>query len=481
MRDGLDDPPDGGVAPAGVTAAGEAPAPEAGGWRWWPLLALVGMAAFLAAFLYYGRHRSPIRFGAFSHPPIYGVWDPTWDPLTLVVVPAALLLAGVGWAVTASRRIPSWAVLGLVVGGGVLVATAVGLVRGDWHDLVRGVSTDENSPYYTSDLHFLDELGVRGFAERHPEMTTQLHSYNSRTHPPGIHIFLYGLFRLVGAEHSLRIAVIIAVLALAAAVNAWAIGRLLGGERAGRIAAVLFVAAPGPLLLAYSSMDMIFALVISGSVALFVLAIHRRSTPVAAVAGAVLGLATLLTFATSFIALAATVAVLVQTRSARASVRLLGASVAGGLAVVVLARLTLGIDVLASYRSSPGAERAYDPYWIVASPSAWLIYAGLPLAALGVVALFRPPLGSRRAVLPLVLVLIMVVWASLPPVVTKLRPGEVERTWAFLYPLVAASAGLLVDRWSRGLGRWSGPLVAGLVLLSVGQAVLISGLWDNLN
>jgi len=74
----------------------------------------------------------------------------------------------------------------------------------------------------------------------------------------------------------------------------------------------------------------------------------------------------------------------------------------------------------------------------------------------------------------------MTLWAALPTALTKLRPCEVERTWAFLYPLVAAAAALVVERWTRGRGRWSGAIVAALVVVSVAQAVLIQGLWDNL-
>lgn len=450
-------------------------------WRFRPILAMLGTGLALLAVFAYGRYRSPIPFGYFSHPPIYGIWAPTWDRAALTVLPAAALLAATAWVVTSSRRVPTWLALAALIGCGVLTAIAVGLVRGDPHDLIRGVSTARTSPYYTSDLYLLDRLGVREFIERHPELTTRLHSYNSRTHPPGPLVFLFGLFKVFGAGHPLRIATALAVLALAAAVAAWAIGRSLGGERAGRIAAVLFVAAPGPLMLAYACLDMTFALLISTSIALFMLAIHRRSAPIAAAAGAVLGLGTLLTFATVFVVLAATLAVLVQSRSLRASARLLVAALAGGALVLVLARVLAGFDILASYHSSPGAGRRYDPYWIIGSPTAWLIFAGLPLAALGVVGLVRAVPGARRPVLPLILVLLMVVWAALPSEFTKLRPGEVERTWAFLYPLLAASAGVVVDRWTRRPGHRAGAIVAGLVLLSVAQAVLIQGLWDNLN
>ncbi|MFE9201835.1 glycosyltransferase family 39 protein [Micromonospora sp. NPDC007230] len=460
-------------------AAGSA-SPAARKWGGWPVVAMAGTGLALYAFALWSRTRPPIGFGYFTHPPIYGKWDPTWDRLALLVIPAAVLLAGTAWVVTSRLRVPSWVALTLIVGSATAAAAAVAVVRGDPDGITRGIDTSPTSPYYTADLHYVTEYGIRGFVERHPHMTTEFHSYNSRTHPAGPLLLLHGLFRVVGAGHPVMIATCIAVLGMLAAASAWLVGRELGGERAGRIAAVLFAAAPGPLMLAYTILDVVFATALTLAAALLVLAIRRDSAPFALAGGAVLGLGTLLTFATVFIALAAAVAVVIQRRDLRRIVLLLGAAAVGGLLVLALARLLIGFDLLAAFQSSPKARREYNPYWIVASPAAWLIYAGLPLAALGVAGLFRRTPGARRPVLPLVLVLIMLVWAALPGSITKLRPGEVERTWAFLYPLVAATAGIVVDRWSSRAGRWSGAVVAALVLLSVGQAVLIEGLWDNL-
>jgi Dolichyl-phosphate-mannose-protein mannosyltransferase len=441
---------------------------------------MAGTAIILLGFYAYSQTRPPIGYGFFSHPPLYGRFEPVLEPLALTVIPTGLLLAGVGWFVTSGRRVPTWAALGAIVVCGVAVAATIALVRGDWHDLVRGVATEHNAPYYTSDLHFVYEYGVRGFVERHPEITDQFHAYNSRTHPAGVFLILYALFEVFGSSHTLRITTTIAFMAMVAAVSAWSMARTLGGERAGRIAAVLFVAAPGPLLLAYTGMDAIYATFLSAAAALFMLAIQRLSVPVAVAAGAVLALGTLLTFATSFIVLAATIAVIVQAGSLRNAAKLLGAAAGGGLAVFVLARLLLGFDIVASYQASPQSGGRSYTYWIFGSPAACLIWAGLPLAALGVAGLVRKVPDAKRPVLPMALVAIMVVWAMLPGEVTKLRPGEVERTWAFLYPVLAATAGLVVDRWTRGKGRWSGAIVSALVIISVGQTVLIQSLWDNL-
>jgi hypothetical protein len=449
-------------------------------WRLWPIFALAGTAGALLGWFVYGQIRSPIPFGYFSHPPLYGIWAPTIDRLTLLVIPAALFLAAVGWLITASRRVPTWLALVLVIAGGLCVAAMGELVRGDWHDLTRDLSTSDASPHYAADLNFVQQYGVRGFAERRPDLTDDFRSYHSKTHPAGALILLHVLFKLLGAGHPLRIATVVAGIGLLAAVAAWSMGTALGGDRAGRIAAVLFVAAPGPLMLAYTSMDAVFATVLTGAAALFMIAVHRSSAAMAAAAGAVLALGTLLTFATAFLALAAAITIAIQAPDGRSRLRLLGAATAGGLATLGLAWVALGMDVVSAWLSAPQSGHPYDPYWIIANPAAVLMYAGLPVAALGIAGLVRRPPQTRRPVLILVLCVVMLVWGSLPSGFTDLRPGEVERTWAFLYPMLAAVAGVVVDRWTRDAGRWRGPIVAALVILAVAQTVLLHSLWDNL-
>ncbi|NES31035.1 hypothetical protein GCE86_03955 [Micromonospora terminaliae] len=485
-----DDPAGSGGGVDVATAVADDPAPGAAEptstptvrWRYWPVVAMVLTGAALYGFWHLSKVLPPIGYGYFARPPLYGIMIPVWDRLALTVIPAAVLLAGVGWMITSWRRVPTWLALTLVVLAGAVTATTVNLVRGDAGDLTRGIDTGPKSPYYTSDLHLVYEYGLRGFVERHAELTDRFHSYSSRTHPAGVFVFLYLLFRVLGASHELRIAAVIAVVALTSAVSAWLIGRTLGGERAGRIGAVLFAAAPGPLMLAYSNLDTVYAVPMSLSAALFVLAAQRRSVRVAAVAGAVLGVGTLLTFATSFIVLATAVALVIQV-GWRTAVRLLAAAAGGGVAVLLLAWLTLGFDILASYQVSPSSSsNNYRWYWLLGNPAALLMYAGVPLAALGVYALFRRVPGAGRPLLVTVLVLGLLVWAALPPEVTKLRQGEIERTWAFLYPMIAGCAGLVVDRWTAGFDRrWlRGAVVAALVLVSVGQAVLLQGLYDNI-
>jgi hypothetical protein len=289
-------------------------------------------------------------------------------------------------------------------------------------------------------------------------------------------VVLYLIYQALGATHVLRIAIVLAALSMAAAVPAWLIGRELYGDRAGRIAALLFVAAPGPLILAYTSVDAIYATVLTTSAALFVVAVTRRSPVFAMAGGAVLGVGAYLTYAVVFIALAVAVATIVQVRTPRVVGTLLGGAALGGGAVLVLERFVLGFDLLGSYAAIPPTGRRYDPYWIVGHPGAVLILAGLPLACFGVVGLVRKAPDGRFSLLPVTLVALMVIWGALPSTITHLRPGEVERTWAFLYPMLAACAGPLVDRWTRGRRRpWLWLVL--LVIISVVQATVVKLLW----
>jgi Dolichyl-phosphate-mannose-protein mannosyltransferase len=421
-----------------------------------------------------------VTFGLFTHPPVYGLWVPRISTLALFSVPAAIVLALLAWLDTSARRLPTWAALALLIVVGVATAAAIGVVRGRTGDLTRGLTAGPKAVYYTSDLHYVYEHGLRRFVEDRPQLAHAFRTYSGKTHPSGIFVLLYLLFRAFGSSHTLRIATVIAILSMAAAISAWSIGRTLAGERAGRIAAALTVAAPGLLILAYGSEDGIYGTLISAAAALFMTAIYRRSSGWGIAAGAVLGFGTFFTYATVFVALAAVIAVALQRVGVRAAAKILGGAAVGGVAVIVLLRLGIGWNLFAEYATVPPAERSYDAYWIVGSPAAWLIFAGLPLAGIGVLGLWVRVPGARRPVLPAVLAAIMVIWAALPPGLTHLRPGEVERTWAFLYPVIAACAAAVIDRWTADKGRWRGPIVGGLVLISVAQAVLLQALWDTL-
>jgi hypothetical protein len=470
------------VQPPGTPAPPGPPAGPSAVWRYWPVLAIVAMAGLLTWFCFWSQG---VLLGnnRLADPPLYGIFLPVFTEWTLIrLIPAGLLLAAAAWAVTSTRRTASWAALTLIVASAWVTSLAVNLIRGDQKALWQGVSTTTGH-WYGRDLHFIDERGVRGFVSDFPSLVTHLYAWNGRTHPPGVQVFLWTVSKIVHAQPFV-FTTVLAVLSLCTAVGAWAMARSYGGERAGRIAAVLAVAAPGPLMLAYTSMDAVFATFFATAGALFVVGTRRRSMALTAAGGVVLGLATFMTYATVFLGLATAVAVGLETRSLRQSAKLLGAAAVGGVAVLLVLRLTLGFDVFASYRAMTRSGSHFYPYWMAGQPAAWLIMAGLPLAALGIAGLIVKVPGARRPTLPAVLIVAMLIWGTLPPSVTALRQGEVERTWAFLYPMLAVSAGLVVDWWTHAGTRrgriGAGAVVALLVALSVAQAGVVQSLWDNL-
>lgn len=118
-------------------------------------------AVALVVFVFLGQDHH-INFGRFPMPPIYGYYRPYIDPLALVCVPIGVVLAGLAWIATSTRRLPTWLVLGLIMAVGVAMAAGIALVRGRTGDLTRGV-TNDNPKFvvYTADLHFIDERSQR--------------------------------------------------------------------------------------------------------------------------------------------------------------------------------------------------------------------------------------------------------------------------------------------------------------------------------
>lgn len=442
---------------------------------------VIAGAALLAFFAFSQGHHIPFARSAFIHPPVYGRWKLVVDAFALLTVPAAIILGLIAGFVTSGHRVPAWAALTLIIVGGVVTAAAVGLVRGHLGDLTRAMRPNPPGSHYPSDLRYLYAYGVRGFVEKRPELL--LSYYNARTHPSGILVLLYLLFRTIGGSHTGRIAAVIAVLSMAAAISAWSIGRTLAGERAGRIAAALAVAAPGMLVLAYGAVEGIYGTVLTAAAALLMLAIYRTSLSWSIAAGVALGFSMFFTYATVFVGLAAAVAVVAavvfQRVGVRPAAKTLGGVAIGGVAMLGALRLALGWNLFAEFATVPTVSWPYDPYWILGSPAAFLIYAGLPLAGIGVAGMFVKVPGARRPVLPLALFAIMVAWAGLPTGITHLRPGEVERTWIFLYPILAGCAAPVIDRWTADKGRWRGAIIGGLVVISVAQAVLLHMRLDN--
>src|SRR5262245_29086514 len=81
--------------PAGIHPAAGAGATSRAS-RWAPVIAMVVAAVALGLFVLYSLGYT-VLFGVFPRPPLYGRWQPAFDPMALLVLPAGLVLAGVGW------------------------------------------------------------------------------------------------------------------------------------------------------------------------------------------------------------------------------------------------------------------------------------------------------------------------------------------------------------------------------------------------
>jgi hypothetical protein len=417
-----------------------------------------------------------VLFGIFKVPPLYGYWAPVpIAPMPLVVAAAVTLGAIVVFLVIERWTLAVGTVLVILT---IFLAFGVGMVRGDVNLLTRNVKTQS----YAADIHFVDEYGVRGLAMAHPDLIEEYATYNSKTKPPGGLLLLWATYELVG-DHAMRVAAVIAGMGLAASFVAFAVGRTISDLTAGKLALVLFLTAPGPLLLAFSAMDVVFASLLSAAAAGFIYSISRDSWRWSAIAGGALGVATLFNFAAAFIALTAVItAILMLRKPIRIAYHLVAAGLAGVL-VLGIARLTIGIDVLASYiayRGIRGGGFPYDLYWVVGQPTAIMIFMGLPILVFGIRGLLRKEFRVRGATFVVVLCFVALLWFALPDSVTGIRRGEMERIWAYVYPLFAGVAGAEVGMWARKARVKPYMAALGLCVLSIGQAVFIESRWDTI-
>jgi hypothetical protein len=443
--------------------------------RFWPLIVIPVTGFLLWAFVFLGPAPS-VLFGIFKVPPLYGYWVPVpIEPMPL------LLAAGVTLgAVVVFMKAKRWAVpmAILLVLLAVFLAFGVGMVRGDINLLTRNVKTGS----YALDIDLVDVYGVRGFAEAHPDLIDQYQAYPSKTKPPGGLLLLWGIYEVVG-DHAMRVAAIIAGIGLSASLVAFAVGRTVSDLTSAKLAVVLFLTAPGPLLLAFSSMDVVFALLLSAAAAGFMYSLSRDDWRWSGVSGGILGAATLFNFSAVFIAVTALItAILMLRKPVRVAYHMAAAGIAGVL-VLGIARLTIGIDVLAAY-SAYRAQRIelfpWEVYWVVGQPVAIMIFMGLPILVFGLTGLFRKEFRARGATFLAVLCVVALIWFALPDGVTAIRRGEMERIWSYLYPLFAGVAGAEMARWTRTAGVRPYLAALGLCVLSIAQAVYIESQWDTI-
>jgi hypothetical protein len=429
--------------------------------------ATVAAVALTVAVGVYGtlhmRHWGRVPFTTPSMPwyhswPFYIFWRPRLDlAWAAVALPVVVLVAG---AVVALARapVPRWARLAAGFGGVVVMALAVaglGGGRSAWREPLAG---DGEYPAAVggigSVVAFLDTFDLRvpalpDFAAQHPPFATLFYVLADRLWP--------------GLEGTAVLTV------LAGGLGVLVVAGLAADEDAelDRFAVACWTLAPATVLYIATSADGMWAPVLAGGLLAAHRGLVRRSWAWTAAGGALLWLASMLTFAAVLVLPFLAVRALARWRTDRGWVlRWAGATTLVVLVFAALLAAATGYDVLATVAAinrfwsvAPGTSRAYLP-WTYGNLLAFTAMLGAPLAAglvAGVWEAVRRRAWGSFEVATLASLLAGALWGH-----TK---GEVERMWQFLVPLAVVVA-------VRRLRAWGAPLPAVAALLVV-QTVLI--------
>ena len=366
------------------------------------------------------------------HPPFVGTVAPHADPMLLVSVScfaaavawAPRLLAASRWGFVAGTCALTLVLrLALAAGGGGRGGAGIAA----WWKVFDPARSYEAPNEYLPALGAL-HWGPRWFLDRFAETVPAL-PVHAAGHPPGLLLTLYAL-RI--SSPGAMAALCIGVGALGTPL-AYGLGREVLDDRTARIATLLLAFAPGALLFGATSADAVYMTL--GLLAAWPLV--TRSWWCRAM-GAV-ALAAISLFAWSLLAVGAWAAIVVLRRDgirvSLALCALCGAALAAWYAI--LYGLT-GFDAIGSlhatadvYRAGVASLRPYW-YWVLGSPSAFLLVLGLPILWYALRALA----AGRTVAVAICAVLIV-------SALMGFTKAETERIWLFFAPLVclAAAAG----------------------------------------
>lgn len=432
------------------------------------LLTLAAGAVSLGVFDYLSAGSGVARRALIAdRPPVYGRFQPGFAKIGSIALALALAGAFGAFLVARSERLRGRWLLPVAIAFFMCFAAAVAVVGGSAKAYTDPLERTRPADYQ-ADVPVVRDLGIRAFVEQHPELMSRFKSVHSRTHPPGPVIFL-SLLQSAFPNHLIPRAIVMALLSAMVLIPVWFLARRMYGERAATVAVLLMAVAPGPAVFAFTSMDAVYATLIAGTGAALFFALGPGGTPGKAFAvGALVGAVTFMTYGVVFVTAGAVVYALASS-SIRDAARRLAVAAAGGFAALVLMRIVLGFDLLASFRAgyeilADESDRSYV-YWIFGNPGVWLTFAGLPIAALSVREIFEfRPRYLLALIVPLVLIDLNHKFA-----------GETERIGLFAYPFFAAAAAGWFVRWESGRRRPA--IVAGLVGFTALQAIALEALY----
>lgn len=381
-------------------------------------------------------------------PPFFATWEPSVGPgalpwlIVLVVATAGAvpLARGAGgplaFALAASA-------LGLVARLA-LAASREGV--DGWYSVFG--SDPEAANEYLPALPALD-LGLGAFLDRFAQLAPSLPIHPS-AHPPGTLLLLDGL----GIDGARGMAALVIAVGIAAVPLTYLGALRLGMEEwRARAAALLLAFSPASMLYGVSSADALFATLGIAAVVLLV-----AGGAVSRIAGA-LTLAIASFFSWALLAVAAFSALVVWRREGLG--KAIRVAAGSGLALLAFYGVLYAISGYDPIGVVSSANEAYDlgisnarpwAYWVLGSPAAFLVAAGLPILWYG-----GRALGTGETV-AVALAAVIAIAALL-----GFSKAETERIWLFFVPLACLAAAAVVPRERV-------PLLLGLL---VAQAVVV--------
>lgn len=442
-----------------------------------PFFALAVLGVVLGLFDWFSAGSATAQRRLVSdHPPVYGRFEPSfsaWGVLALALVAVGAFGA---IALAKKERLRPMLFLALTVGFLLSFAASIAMINGDPEQFVEPLVRHGD---YMDDVHFVHELGVRGFIEEHPDLVPKFRASHSKTHPPGPVVFLWTL-KGIFPGHVVPRALVIAALSSLVLIPTWFIARKVANERTAMYAVMLLAVAPAPGIFTFLSMDAFYATMIGTVAALLLWSLGKDAAlRPAVIAGVAAGLASFMTYAVGF-ALIGIGLYALFTRPLRETLRWVVAVALGAVGSLIVLRLALGFDLLASYRAGTRLlqswqdiaamkrtpTRSYE-YWIFGNVGAWLTFAGLPIAALGLREMFfKRPAYLLSFFAPLALVTFH-----------RFFSAEAERIGQFSIPFMAVGAAAAFERWERDSGRPRRGVFAALIVLAGLQTVLLEALF----
>jgi hypothetical protein len=401
--------------------------------------------------------RSGTVLGTATPPFVMG-WLPQLDLWAVAAVVALGALVACGPALL---ELPRWSFLAGVTALALAAGLAVGAARAGTQGWTAIFDTGPKGSFeakneYLPGLSALS-YGSRFFLDRFAELTPAV-PVNVAGHPPGLLLFAH----LTALTTPARFAALCIGAAAACAPLTYILSRGLGhDERTARTAGLLAAASPGLLVFGVTSADAVYAALGTAAAALLV----RRSWPARGAGAVVLAVAAFCSWA---LLAAAAFAVLVawQREGWSTAARLAVLSAIPFLVLNAWLAAAYGYDPIGTLRATEAVYRhslaEIRPYWfwVLGSPVAWMVCAGLPLTGGWLVAARRRDPGA------LALAAVIVIAAVL-----AFTKAETERIWLPFVPLACAAAATTIS--TRRLRA----ILVALALQTLVTQVLFNTIW----